>query len=78
MNLISISSLEDAGYSTLFQSGHVYIFLDRDDLGHVFIYTERAGLINPQLISDRLGELYKFSAQSTVDNPDKEQEAPEG
>ena len=55
----------------------MYIFLDRDDLGHVYIYTKRAGLIDPQLIGDRFGELYKFSAQPTVDDSDEEQEAPE-
>ena len=47
VNLLSVSALEDAGYSTLFLRGHVYIFLDRDDLGHVYIYSERAGLIDP-------------------------------
>ena len=53
------------------------IFPDRDDLGHVYIYSERAGLIHPQLIGDWFGELYKFSAQSMVDDSDEEQEAPE-
>ena len=62
VNLLSVSALEDAGYSTLFRRGHVYIFPDRDDLGHVYIYSKRAGLIDPQLIGDRFGELYKFSA----------------
>ena len=54
----------------------MYIFSDRDDLGHVYIYSERAGLIDPQLIGDRYDELYKFSAQPTVDDLDEEQEAP--
>ena len=54
----------------------MYIFQDRDDLGHVYIYSERAGLIDPQLIGDRFGELYKFSAHPTVDESDEEQEAP--
>ena len=77
VNLLSVSPLEDAGYSTLFQRGHVYIFPDRDDLGHVYIYLERVGLIYPYLIGDQFGELYKFSAQPTVDESDEEQEAPE-
>ena len=47
VNLLSVSALEDAGYSTLFQRGHVYIFPDRDDLGHVYIYSKRKGLIDP-------------------------------
>ena len=55
----------------------MYIFPGGDDLGHVYIYSERAGLIDPQLIGDRFGDLYKFSAQPTVDDSDKEQEAPE-
>ena len=55
----------------------MYIFPDRDDLGHVYIYSERAGLIDPQLIGDRYDELYKFSAQPTVDDSDEEQEAHE-
>ena len=55
----------------------MYIFLDRDDLGHVYIYSQRARLIDPQLIGDRFGELYKFSAQPMVDDSDEEQEAPE-
>ena len=55
----------------------MYIFPDRDDLGHVYIFSERAGLIDPHLIGDWFGELYKFSAQLTVDDSDKEQEAPE-
>ena len=33
------------------------------------------GLIDPQLIGDRFGELYKFSAQPIVDDSDEEQEA---
>ena len=72
VNLFLVSALEDVGYSTLFRRGHVYIFLDRDDLGHVYIYSERAGLIDPQLIGDRFGEMYKFSAQPTVDDSDEE------
>ena len=47
VNLLSVSALEDVGYSTLFQRGHVYIFPDRDDLGHVYIFSERARLIDP-------------------------------
>ena len=47
VNLLSVSTLEDAGYSTLFQRGHVYIFPNRDDLGHVYIYSKRGGLIDP-------------------------------
>ena len=77
VNLLSVSALEDAGYSTLFWRGHVYTFPYRDDLGHVYIYLDRVGLIDPQLIGDWLGELYKFSVQPTVDDSDKEQEAPE-
>ena len=50
-------------------------FLERDDLGHVFIYSERVGLIDPQFIGDWFSELYKFSAQPTVDESDEEQEA---
>ena len=72
VNLLSISALEDAGYSTLFRRGHVYIFPDRDDLGHVYIFSKRAGLIDPRLIGDRFGELYKFSAQPTIDESDEE------
>ena len=53
----------------------MYIFPDRDDLGHVYIFSKRAGLIDPQLIGDRFGELYKFSAHPTVDDLDEEQEA---
>ena len=64
--MLSVSALEGAGYSTLFQRGRVYIFLDRDDLGHVYIYSEREGLTDPQLIGDGFGELYKFSAQPTL------------
>ena len=45
----------------------MYIFPNRDDLGHVYIFSERAGLIDPQLIGDQFDELYKFSAQPTVD-----------
>ena len=55
----------------------MYIFPNRDDLGHVYIYSERARLIDPQLIGDRFGELYTLSAQPTVDDLDREQEAPE-
>ena len=55
----------------------MYIFPDRNDLGHVYIYSERAGLIDLQLIGDRFGELYKFSAQITVDESNEEQEAHE-
>ena len=62
VNFLSVSAPKDARYSTLFRRGHVYIFLDRDDMGHVYIYLERARLIDPQLIGDRFGELYKFSA----------------
>ena len=47
VNLLSVSSLKDAGYSTFFRRGHVYIFLDRDDLEHVYIFSKRAGLIDP-------------------------------
>ena len=54
----------------------MYIFLDRDDLGHVYIYSKRARLIDPQLIGDRLCEMYKFNAQPTVDETYEEQEAP--
>ena len=53
----------------------MYIFPDRDDMGHVYIYLERLGLIDPQLIGDWFGELFKFSAQPTVDESDEEQEA---
>ena len=62
VNLLSVSALEDAGYSKLFWRAHVKFFPNRDDLGHVYIYSERAGLIDPQLIGDRFGELYKLSA----------------
>ena len=62
VKLLSVSALEDARYSTLFWGGYVYIFPDRDDLGHVYIYSERARLIDPQLIGDRIGELYKLNA----------------
>ena len=55
----------------------MYIFLDRDDLGHVYIFSERVKLIDPQLIGDRFGELYKSSAQPMVDDSDEEQEASE-
>ena len=54
----------------------MYIFPNRDDLGHVYIYLERAGPIDPQMIGDWFGELYKFSAQPMVDESDEEQEAP--
>ena len=50
----------------------MYIFPDRDDLGYVYIYLERAGLIDPQFIGDRFGELYKFSAQPMVDELNEE------
>ena len=46
-------------------------------MGHIYIYSERAGLIDPQLIGDRFGELYTFSAQPTIDESNEEQEAPE-
>ena len=36
VKFLSVLALEDAGYSTLFRRGHVYIFSDRDDLGHVY------------------------------------------
>ena len=72
VNLPSVSALEDAGYLTLFWRGHVYIFPDRDDMGHVYIYSESVGLIDPQLIGDRFDELYKFSAQPTVDDSNEE------
>ena len=67
VNLLSVSALDDVGYSTLFWRGHVYIFTNRDDLGYFYIYSKRAGLIDPQLIGDRFGDIYKFSAQPTVD-----------
>ena len=34
------------------------------------------GLIDPQLVGDQFGELYKFSELPTVDESDEEQEAP--
>ena len=75
ITLLSVSALEDAGYSTLFRRGHVYIFPDRDDLGHVYIYLERARLIDPQLIGDRFGELYKFGGHPTIyDSESKEEQ----
>ena len=54
----------------------MYIFPDRNDLGHVYIISERAGLIDPQLIGDQFGQLYKFSAQLTINDSNEEQEAP--
>ena len=77
VNLLSVSALEDAGYSTLFRRGHVYIFSYRDNLGHVYIYSERVGLIDPQFIGDQFSELYKFSAQCMVDESYEDHEAPQ-
>jgi hypothetical protein len=38
--------LEDVGYCTLFKRGHV------------FIYREGVGLVEPQMIGDRMDRLY--------------------
>jgi hypothetical protein len=67
VNLLSVSALEDVGYSTLFKRGHV------------FIYREGVDLIEPQLIGDRMDRLYKVRGQPTgYDSElDEEQEAPE-
>ena len=46
VNLLSVSTLEDVGYCTLFKRGHV------------FIYREGAALVEPQLIGDRVDRLY--------------------
>jgi hypothetical protein len=46
VNLLSVSTLGDAGYATLFKGGHV------------FIYREGADLVEPQLIGDRVDRLY--------------------
>jgi hypothetical protein len=46
VNLLSVSTLADVGYATLFKSGHV------------FIYREGADPIEPQLIGDRVDRLY--------------------
>ena len=66
VNLLSVSALEDAGYSTLFKRGHV------------FIYREGADLVEPQLIGDQVGRLYMLQGQpSGYDSmSDEEHEAP--
>jgi hypothetical protein len=48
VNLLSVSSLEDVGYSTLFKREHV------------FIYREGVDPVEPQLIGDRMDKLYKL------------------
>jgi hypothetical protein len=67
VNLLSVSSLEDVGYCTLFKRGHV------------FIYREGVDLVEPQLIGDRMDRLYKLQGQPTGydSESDEEQEAPE-
>ena len=46
VNLLSVSALEDVGYSTLFKREHV------------FFYRERMDPVEPQLIGDRVDKLY--------------------
>jgi hypothetical protein len=46
VNFLSVSALEDVGYSTFFKREHV------------FIYREGADPLEPQLIGDRVGRLY--------------------
>jgi hypothetical protein len=66
-NLLSVSALEDVGYSTLFKRGHV------------FIYREGVDLVEPQFIGDQMDRLYKLRGQPTGydSESDEEQEAPE-
>jgi hypothetical protein len=67
VNLLSISTLEDVGYSTIFKRVHV------------FIYREGVDPVEPQLIGDQMDRLYMMRGQPTgFDSElDEEQEAPE-
>jgi hypothetical protein len=67
VNLLSVSALEDVGYSTLFKRGHV------------FIYREGVDPVEPQLIGDQMDRLYMVRGQPTGydSESDEEQEAPE-
>jgi hypothetical protein len=67
VNLLSVSALANAGYATLFKSGHV------------FIYREGADSVEPQLIDDQVDRLYIVRGQPIfVDSEsDEEKEAPE-
>jgi hypothetical protein len=67
VNLLSVSALEDARYSTLFKRGHV------------FIYREGVDQVEPRLIGDRMDTLYKLRGQPTSydSKSNEEQEAPE-
>jgi hypothetical protein len=67
VNLLSVSTLEDVGYCTLFKRGHV------------FNYREGVDLVELQLIGDQVDRLFMLRGQplgydSTLD---EEQEAPE-
>jgi hypothetical protein len=66
VNLLSVSALADAGYATLFKSGHI------------FIYREGADPVKPRLIGDRIDRLYIVRGQPTVGDSesDEKQEAP--
>jgi hypothetical protein len=66
VNLLLVSALEDAGYSTLFKRGGV------------FIYREGVDLVEPKLIGDQMDRLYMMRGQPTGDDSesDEEQEAP--
>jgi hypothetical protein len=65
VSLLSVSTLEDVGYSTMFKRGHV------------FIYREGVDSVEPQLIGDRMDRLYKVRGQPTGfdSDSDEEQEA---
>jgi hypothetical protein len=64
--LLSVSSLEDVGYFTLFKRGHV------------FIYREGVELVEPQLIGDQVDRLYMLRGQPSGYNStsNEEKEAP--
>jgi hypothetical protein len=61
--LLSVSSLGDVGYVTLFK------------VGHVFVYGEGVNLVKPQLINDWVDRLYIMRGQTTVvDESNEEKE----
>ena len=63
--MLSVSTLEDDGYCTLFKRGHV------------FIYREGVDPVEPQLIGDQKDRLYMLRGQPLVydSTSDEEQEA---
>ena len=50
-NLLSVATLEDAGYTTMFRRGHV------------FIHSENEGLDNMVLLGERRGRVYMLLEQ---------------